>query len=276
MRVFIVDDVIFGGYEPEFTNNSSIYGSIYLYRCLDNGKFYVGQTLSGPAHRRNQHKHLAKHGSKLVIHQALRKYGDGSFAFYVIYVVLSTGAEAHDQLHLDSAERQLIATFDSINSGYNRKEGGSKGRHAESTKKKISEANGPQLREWAASRKGVKRPSEVGEKIRIAKLGKPTILRGVPKAPDHAAELRAVCLRNAENMRGKPGATKGRPNPLKGKPAHPNSVAALLRNPRTHTRNTRWVTNGIRNKRIKAEESIPNRWYYGRVSRLKGRVFLYD
>jgi group I intron endonuclease len=57
-------------------------GSIYLIRCLETGKGYVGQySKPEPNGRWVRHIQDAKKGSKYLIHQAIRKYGDQAFTF---------------------------------------------------------------------------------------------------------------------------------------------------------------------------------------------------
>jgi group I intron endonuclease len=108
-------------------------GTIYKIENKINGKVYIGQTWhykSRYLHYKNLH---CKRQPKL--YRALKKYGIDNFTFEAL------AENIIDQKELDSLECYWMEKFDCRTKGYNIKEGGSAGRHAEETKKKISLAS---------------------------------------------------------------------------------------------------------------------------------------
>ena len=114
------------------TSNSTPYGYIYKITNPINGKCYIGQTTNLPEYRWKKYKRLECKG-QFKIYNALKKYGPNIFT----YTSLDTAA---NQEELDFLEETYILCFDSRESGYNIKEGGSNGKHSSETKQKISKA----------------------------------------------------------------------------------------------------------------------------------------
>ena len=91
---------------------------IYKAENKINGKLYIGKTGSDLTHRRWGHLHSAKKGSKLVFHQAIRKYGEENFEFSVI-------EKCSPECDLSERERFHISQNDCIvPNGYNMTIGG--------------------------------------------------------------------------------------------------------------------------------------------------------
>jgi len=91
---------------------------IYKAENKINGKVYIGKTGSDLAHRRWSHLHSAKKGSKLVFHQAIRKYGEENFEFSVV-------ENCFPECDLSERERFHISQNDCIvPNGYNMTVGG--------------------------------------------------------------------------------------------------------------------------------------------------------
>lgn len=106
--------------------------TIYVIKNYLNNKVYVGQTWGSLSDRFNKHK-LKNSGCKKLLN-AFQKYDYNNFYIEPIAFVLS-------QEDADKVEDIIIRYFDSINNGYNIREGGSKGKQSEETKAKISASN---------------------------------------------------------------------------------------------------------------------------------------
>ena len=60
-------------------------GCIYVVTNLANGKRYVGQTSRKFHHRKREHLNSAKIGSNTAFCKAIRKYGEESFSWDVVF-----------------------------------------------------------------------------------------------------------------------------------------------------------------------------------------------
>jgi group I intron endonuclease len=167
---------------------------VYLITNKVNGKVYVGQTTyADPDKRWSVHKALAKNGSdgcpKLL--RAMRKHGIDSFTFEVL---VSTST----QEDLDKFEIEFIEKYNSIKTGYNVKEGGSRGKHSDETKAKMSATRraNPDLCKTrlgdTASEETRKKMSETHKRI-----------GNRPPAPTEEAQAKATAARHAK-FKGKP------------------------------------------------------------------------
>lgn len=113
---------------------------VYLIRCSESGKVYVGQTVDLERRKRDHIRSLRKgehHNGYL--QRAFDKYGEGAFEFSVLQEC--TIAE------LDSAETTWIRKLDAMNpdNGYNLESGGNPGKVvSESTRDKKRGINNPQ------------------------------------------------------------------------------------------------------------------------------------
>ena len=122
-------------------------GCIYLITCLINGKKYVGKWhLPTPERRFALHKSSARRGSKTILHQALRKYGEENFKCELL---CTCPLEACDALEAYFAEQYGCYCWDP-EPGYNMV--------------------------WCGAREtcwlGVKHTLEARNKMRDAKLGR--------------------------------------------------------------------------------------------------------
>ena len=62
-------------------------GCIYLIRCLESGKRYVGQYVyPDPKGRWTAHIRNAKNGCKYLLHKAIRKYGPEAFTIETLCI----------------------------------------------------------------------------------------------------------------------------------------------------------------------------------------------
>jgi group I intron endonuclease len=107
-----------------------------IYKCthIQSGKCYIGQTIQGMDRRKLEHFSHARNSPKSYhFHNALRKYGEDAFNWEVLEC-------ANDLDHLNTLEEFYIQKFDSINSGYNIREGGDNQTHSAESKLRMSEA----------------------------------------------------------------------------------------------------------------------------------------
>lgn len=144
------------------------YCTIYAITNTNNKKVYIGQTWENLDRRFTKHKT----GGCLKLTRAMGKYGVGTFSIENI-------AMASSQDNANYLEIHFIEYFNSIENGYNIKEGGSNGRLSEESKKKISVANTGKIRtqktkdQISASCIGKTVSSETRAKISNSSLGKP-------------------------------------------------------------------------------------------------------
>lgn len=111
--------------------NSTPYGVVYCIEHKLSGKKYVGQTVQTLKARWRSH---IKDGCCEMLHRAISKHGVDAFSMFVL-------AEANSKDELDKFEDFYIKLFKTTdrNVGYNLREGGSFGKHSESSKRKMSE-----------------------------------------------------------------------------------------------------------------------------------------
>lgn len=96
-----------------------MYGIIYKVTNKINNKVYIGQTIQTLSQRRNKHYYKANNEANINTHfiNALRKYPKESFSWEII-------DQANSQEELDNKEKYWIQYYNSINDGYNTKDGG--------------------------------------------------------------------------------------------------------------------------------------------------------
>lgn len=116
------------------TDKRTVYGVIYLVINKINNKIYVGQTVGSFQDRYKGD--IAKNTHNDHLRNAINKYGIDNFYIVEEYKV------AYSQEELDYLEDWYITIYDTMNPsmGYNKKGGGSHGRHSEESKQKISES----------------------------------------------------------------------------------------------------------------------------------------
>lgn len=151
---------------------------IYVITNTVNDKIYVGQTWRSLISRFSKH---ANEKGCAKIHNAIKKYGKNKFT--IKYIALT-----FDQQNADKIESYFINKFDTIENGYNLREGGSCGKFSELSKEKMRGNNNPMYgkhpsKETIEKRKkslggknhynyGKHRSEETKNKLRIANLGK--------------------------------------------------------------------------------------------------------
>jgi group I intron endonuclease len=128
-------------------------GAVYLIRNMVNGMVYIGQTTHTVLSRWRDHHR--KPNNCVALYRAIQKYGKESFALYTL-------ATANTQAELDTIEQTQIQIHCSSDQehGYNLRAGGARGKHQDSSKRKIAE-----------SLTGSVRTEECRKKISAAKTG---------------------------------------------------------------------------------------------------------
>lgn len=107
---------------------------IYKWTHKESGMTYIGQSVQDPNRRRLEHISNARHTKKTYhFHNAIRKYGVDAFDWEVIALALSID-------ELNYLEDFYIKKFNSIENGYNLREGGKNKLHSNESKKRMSEA----------------------------------------------------------------------------------------------------------------------------------------
>lgn len=96
-----------------------MYGIIYKVTNKINNKVYIGQTIQTLAQRRSKHYYKVNNKNDIHTHfiNALRKYPKETFTWEII-------DNAETQEELDTKEKYWIKYYNSIESGYNTKDGG--------------------------------------------------------------------------------------------------------------------------------------------------------
>lgn len=103
---------------------------VYIHKNILNGKVYVGQTCNLSERWRNNGKNYF---NSIKFYNAIKKYGWDNFTHEVVYSNLNKQAA-------DKLEKELIHKYNSIEEGYNLKEGGSRGELSTKSLAKMSES----------------------------------------------------------------------------------------------------------------------------------------
>lgn len=107
---------------------------IYKFTHLESNRSYIGQTIQDPNRRKLEHIHQSRKSPKSYhFHNALKKYGIDAFSFEVI--TESTSIE-----ELNKLEEEFIKKFDSIDNGFNIRQGGNNKRHNPESIERMREA----------------------------------------------------------------------------------------------------------------------------------------
>lgn len=166
---------------------------IYIITNSLNGKVYIGQTNS-PALRWSQHKYTARTEAFPVqlITRAIKKYGEGSFAFEVI-------AAAKTQDDCNELEQILITQYDALNLdvGYNLDPGGKNGPRSPETVSKITESLRRHYAEHDGWAKGRVMPEGHRKAIAEASVGKTGTNKGKKFSEETKAKMSASMVGKA-------------------------------------------------------------------------------
>jgi predicted GIY-YIG superfamily endonuclease len=168
------------------TKNLKNFPGIYIFKCLANGKHYIGESM-------NVRSRIMAHlrSDTQAFHKALKKYGHNEFELMVEYF------PDFKKIDLVDLEETLIKRFESLSpNGYNICERGinAVGRKlSEETKRKISEkAKGRIVSdETRAKLKGYKHSDEAKLKMSIFRTGKSSGRKGKTNSPEMRAKQSA-------------------------------------------------------------------------------------
>lgn len=125
---------------------------VYIHKNLINSKVYIGQTCNLSERWRCNGKNYF---NSIKFYNAIKKYGWCNFSHEVLYDNLS-------QEDADKLEKELIEKYDSIENGYNLKEGGARGSLSSESLKKMGNS----------VRKGFAEHPDRIEKIRQKAIGR--------------------------------------------------------------------------------------------------------
>lgn len=103
------------------------------------GKSYIGQSLNIDVRLHHYKLLMAKGQTKL--YRALLKYGFENFSIEILKIIGDYISKDKLKVLLDGYEIYFIKKYDTINIGYNIREGGSRGKLSPEAKEKISIAN---------------------------------------------------------------------------------------------------------------------------------------
>jgi group I intron endonuclease len=107
---------------------------IYKFTHLESNRSYIGQTIQDPNRRRLEHICDSRDSNKTYhFHNALKKYGVNAFSFEVI-------DEAKTIEELNSLEESYIQKFNSIDNGFNIRNGGGNKTHNPESIERMSQA----------------------------------------------------------------------------------------------------------------------------------------
>jgi group I intron endonuclease len=147
-------------------------GCIYKITNLENDKVYIGQTIQPVTRRWSQHRQYAKSGKKMVLYDAIRKYGIDKFKFEILF----------DNLNIDELNKKEIENINKYNSlvpdGYNAGKGGDNYERTIETREKISNIHKGRVitdewkRKMSESQKGKKHTEESKKKMSESQKGR--------------------------------------------------------------------------------------------------------
>ena len=135
---------------------------VYVHINKINGKMYVGQSCDLYERWRGNGKNYF---NSIKFFHAIKKYGWDNF----IHAVIKDNMFIEEA---DAVEKELIKTFDTINNGYNLKEGGARGELSPESLKKMGDS----------TRRGFKEHPERIEKIRAKAIGRVRSAESIQKA----------------------------------------------------------------------------------------------
>lgn len=184
---------------------------IYVITCTVNGKIYVGSS-NNLRQRQNEHLSYLRRGIHANAHlqNAWNKYGDGSFAFGVLELVMPWFTLQREQYWLDKLKPYGKRGYNIANHA----EAPNTGMHPTAeTRQKISNANkghpawNKGLPAWNRGKpspnKGKPLSDDTRQKISASKTGKPGWGKGEPKSDTQRAKISAA-------NKGKPKAIEHR------------------------------------------------------------------
>lgn len=254
------------------------YGVVYIITCLINGKQYVGQTIQdNPINRwKTGHLSSARGKSRVLLHNAIRKYGAESFIFEIV-------GYAEDQEALNVLEDLLICLNKTLApTGYNLRRGGSRGKFTPTAVQNLIIANNKPEAILKRSVSATKAHARPDVKLRMKLAGKeaqnrPEVVERKSIAIREALSTPKARERNSLNRLkdwAKPERREKQrlvmSDPVVNKNWHAAMAAAqnrpevLLRNRECMT-GRRWINNGTVNRFIAKDVEILEGWTFGKL-----------
>jgi group I intron endonuclease len=182
------------------------YGVIY---CLTSpsGKKYIGQSWHIYKRLQDYKSLYGRIKNQIKLFNALKKYGSDNFTFEIIDL-------CENQSEMDRKEQfYIMDVYDSMNSGYNCTEGGSKGKISLETRNKMSKAQSGENNAFYGKQHsnktkehlrkintGKKLSNEIKEKMKNAQKGEKSWCYGIPRSEETKNKIR----QKNENFRSDP------------------------------------------------------------------------
>ncbi len=164
------------------------YGRVYKVTCVVSGKSYVGQTTRSLRRRWTEHVYDATRGVRVHFYNAIRKYGAESFEVTQL-------EECPDREQLDDREMFWIKHLNTLEEGYNCKEGGDS--HVWSAEARTRQSRRMQ------GRAGKKHSDAARQKISEAHRGERNYMWGRKTSTETKAKQSASLKERAHHLRGK-------------------------------------------------------------------------
>ena len=194
--------------------------NIYKFTHIETGRVYVGQTTQDPNRRRLEHLSDSRYTKRTHrFHNALRKYGEDAFKFDVI-------ASASKLEELNLLETKYIKEYNSIENGFNIRNGGDNKTHNQESieKMRVAQKTAHARRREAGSdtwiRKdggamlGKSHSKETKNKMSLSQIGKSHSTETKLKMSTDR-KGRVVSDATKQKMRGRPAWNKGLTGVLK-------------------------------------------------------------
>lgn len=237
--------------------------NIYLITNLENNKKYVGLTKFSIAERFYQH---VKRGFLLI--EAIKKYGEDKFFIELIEEV-DTAGRAYE------LEQYYIREYNTkVPYGYNLTDGGDGifgWEITEEYRQECSERVKQLHKEKKVGMYGKNHSDETKRKMSVASKGKPKPwLIGRKLSPESIKKLRQINLGRvlSDETRKKISENhhdvNGENNPMYGKKHSPETIEKLREKAKNRPKRV-WINNGIEEKLMNIDESIPMGYNKGRV-----------
>lgn len=242
---------------------SQIVYNIYLITNLDNDKKYVGLTKFSITERFYQH---TKRG--FILTEAIKKYGEDKFFIELIEEV-DTAGRAYE------LEQYYIKEYNTkVPYGYNLTDGGDGifgWEVTEEYRQECSERVKQLHKEKKVGMYGKNHSDETKRKMSVASKGKskPWLI-GRKLSPESIEKLRQINLGRVLSDETKKKISEnhhdvnGENNPMYGKKHSPETIEKLREKAKNRPKRV-WINNGIEEKLMNIDESIPMGYNKGRV-----------
>lgn len=192
------------------------FNNCFIYKIINtiNNKIYIGQTWRSIYKRFNEHCNINNKKKSAYLLNAIQKYGKENFKIELIMI-------CHTQEIADYWEQYFIEYYNSNNrkTGYNIRDGGSKGKLPQKTRRKMSIAkigvapteqamvaahlantgrihSEKEINKRAESHRGMKRSESTKKNISDSKIGKPSHRLGIKLSEETINKMSAASIAN--------------------------------------------------------------------------------